>query len=43
MNYSVKAVSEAADHAMTHVKQSDIAFGTIERASEMLPNPAELF
>lgn len=43
MNYSIKAVSKAADNAIIHVKQSEIGFGTTERTSETLPNPAELF
>jgi len=43
MNYSIKATSKATDDAFIHVKQSDIGFGTTERTSETLPNPAELF
>ncbi len=43
MNYSVKAVSKTAYDAIIHVKQSDIVFGTTERTSKTLPNPAELF
>lgn len=43
MNYSIKASSSADNDAIIHVKQSDIDFGTTERTSEILPNPAELF
>ena len=43
MNYSIKATSKATDDAIIHVKQSNIGFGTTERTSETLPNPAELF
>jgi uncharacterized OsmC-like protein len=43
MNYSIKAVSESANDAIIHVKQSQIDFGTTEKTSETLPNPAELF
>ena len=43
MNYSIKATSIATDDAIIHVKQSDIGFGTTEKTSETLPNPAELF
>ncbi len=43
MNYSITAKSKATDDAIIHVKQSDIGFGTTERTSETLPNPAELF
>ena len=43
MNYSIKATSKATDDAIIHVKQSDIGFGTTERTSQTLPNPAELF
>lgn len=43
MNYSINAVSEAANDAMIHVKQSHIGFGTTEKTSATLPNPAELF
>lgn len=43
MNYSIKAVSKATDDPVIHVKQSHIGFGTTEKTSETLPNPAELF
>jgi len=43
MNYSIKGTSKVTDDAIIHVKQSDIGFGTTERTSETLPNPAELF
>ena len=41
--YSIKAISKAADDAIIHVKQSHIGFGTTEKTAETLPNPAELF
>lgn len=43
MNYSIEAVSDANNDAVVHVKESDITFGTTERTTETLPNPAELF
>lgn len=43
MNYTIKAVSKADDDAIIRVKQSDIGFGTTEKTSDTLPNPAELF
>lgn len=43
MYYSITAVSKASDDAIIHVKQSHIGFGTTEKTSEILPNPAELF
>ncbi|MGB5555929.1 MAG: OsmC family protein [Flavobacteriaceae bacterium] len=43
MNYSIRAESEAANDAIIHVKHSHIRFGTTDKTSETLPNPAELF
>ncbi len=43
MNYHIKASSLSKEDAKIHIKESNIDFGTTERTSETLPNPAELF
>lgn len=43
MNYHIKASSISNQHALVHIKQSNIDFGTTSKTAETLPNPAELF
>ena len=43
LEYSIKAESVSGNDAVLTIKQSDISFGTTEKTSDLLPNPAELF
>tara|TARA_R110002051_G_scaffold324515_2_gene422109 strand:+ start:1686 stop:2087 length:402 start_codon:yes stop_codon:yes gene_type:complete len=43
MKYSISASSTSKQNAALHIKQPEIAFGTIAESSDTLPNPAELF
>lgn len=43
MDYSIRASSKAGYDAELQVKYSAIGFGTTDKTSEQLPNPAELY
>lgn len=43
LEYSIKADSGSGNDAALTIKQSAISFGTTEKTSDLLPNPAELF
>ncbi len=43
MNYAIKAESTSGSDGDLDIKDSVIVFGTGEKTSEQLPNPAELF
>ena len=42
MKYRIKASSIFNEGAFSHVKQSNMSFGTISETSETLPNPTKL-
>ena len=43
MDYRISATSVAKNDAILDIKQSKIIFGTTEKTTDILPNPAELF